>query len=67
MNLTDQLRQWGLVHAQTRQAEQILAGATPADASEALADRARQLRLAADQLHRDIYGRIGARNERPGS
>jgi hypothetical protein len=59
MDMHEQLRHWGTVHAQARAAEQA-ASRSGSTASE-LEQQARRLREEADRLHRTIYGELGNR------
>jgi hypothetical protein len=60
MDMHEQLRRWGAVHAQARDAEQQAASRGGGTFGE-LEQQARRLREEADRLHRTIYGELGNR------
>ena len=59
MDMHEQLRRWGAVHAQARDAEQ--AASRSGNTARELEQQARRLREEADRLHRTIYGELGIR------
>lgn len=64
--MTDQLRAWGVAHAQARRAEEAALQNEHGDAAAALRRQARALREHADRLHREVYRNLDARSaDRP--
>ena len=55
MDVTEQLRAWGAVHAQARNAECAAQQATTTAPSPELQREAKALRERANALHREIY------------
>ncbi len=64
MDINEQLRAWGAVHAQARAAESSLQETQGAADSRRLQSEAKALRERADRLHREIYASFDARERK---
>jgi hypothetical protein len=60
MSVMEQLRAWGVAHAQARSAESAARENRHADASGDLRRQAKFLRDRADRLHREVYHALDA-------
>lgn len=66
MDVMEQLRAWGAVHAQARRAEDAAKQSGNSDVSCGLHEQAKSLRERADRLHREIYRNLdGPRRDTP--